>query len=85
MKIDSNKFGLATLLVFAVFWVICSAFVAAMPMPMMQMSGHMVHADFGQMAWQLNWGGFFYGLIAWSVIAGVAAWAIASVYNWLLD
>ena len=81
MKIDAFRFGLATTIVFALAWVICSLFVFSMPAGMMQMSGHMVHADFGHMSWTLNWFGFIHGLIAWSVIAGVIAWAIATLYN----
>lgn len=84
MKIDAIKFGIATAIVFAVFWVLCSLLVFSMPIGMMRMSGHMVHGDFGQMAWVLNWGGFIYGLIAWSLIAGIVAWAIAAVYNRLI-
>lgn len=84
MKIDATKFGLATAIVFAVFWAICSTLVVTMPVGMMQMSGHMVHADLGQMAWHLGWAGFITGLVAWSVIAGVTAWAIAALYNRLL-
>lgn len=81
MKINALKFGLATAIIFAAAWVICSLFVFSMPAGMMQMSGHMVHADLGQMSWRLNWIGFIYGLVAWSVIAGTIAWAIAALYN----
>lgn len=84
MEINATKFGLATTIVFAVFWAICSLFVMSMPLGMMRMSGHMVHSDFGHMAWTLNWGGFVYGLFAWSVLAGLIAWAIAAVYNRLI-
>lgn len=84
MKIDASKFGFATAIVFALAWVICSLFVFSMPGGMMQMSGHMVHADLGQMSWRLSWVGFVYGLVAWSIIAGVMAWAVAALYNRLV-
>ncbi len=84
MQIDALKFGLATAIVFALAWVICSLFVFLMPAGMMQMSGHMVHADLGHMSWTLNWFGFIFGLLAWSIIAGVMAWAVAALYNRLL-
>lgn len=84
MKIDAVKFGVATAIVIAVFFVICSLLVFSMPVGMMQMSGHMVHGNFGQMSWVLNWGGFIYGLIAWSILSGIVAGAIAAVYNRLL-
>lgn len=84
MKIDAIKLGLATTIVFAVLWIVCSLFVFSMPFGMMQMSGHMVHADLDEMSWVLTWGGFIYGLLAWSIIGGIVAWAIAAIYNRLL-
>lgn len=84
MKIDAIKLGLATAIVFAVFWAICSLFVISMPLGMMQMSGHMVHTDLGHMSWTLTWGGFVLGLLAWSIIAGITVWAVAALYNRLV-
>lgn len=81
MKIDALKFGLATAIIFAAAWVICTLFVISMPTAMMQMTGHMVHADFGQMSWNLGWVGFIYGLVAWSAVAGILAWCVAALYN----
>lgn len=84
MKIDSIKFGLAVAIVSAVSWVICGLLVFSMPSGMMRMSGHMMHSDMSRMSWVLTGGGFVIGLVAWSVIAGLFAWAIAAVYNRLL-
>lgn len=84
MKIDAFKFGLSTAIIFALAWVICSLFVFSMPLGMMQMTGHMVHADFGQMSWNLGWIGFTYGLFAWPIVAGVMACGIAAIYNRLV-
>jgi len=84
MKLDATKFGLATGIVFAAVWLICSALVVAMPGMMMQMSGHAMHADFSGAHWTMTWIGFFVGLVIWSVLGGVLAWAIAAVYNRLL-
>lgn len=84
MKIDALKFGFATAIVFALAWLVCSLFVFSMPFGMMRMSGHMMHANLGHMSWALNWAGFIYGLVAWSLIAGFIAWAVASLYNRLV-
>lgn len=84
MKIDASKFGLAAAIIFAAAWVICSMFVISVPTAMMQMSGHMVHADFGQMSWNLGWIAFAYGLVAWSLVAGIMGWGIAAIYNRLV-
>lgn len=84
MKLDPNKLGIATVIVFAGIWVICSALIMLIPNAMMQMSGHMLHADLGTLSWTINWAGFVIGLILWSVLSGLLVWAIAVVYNRLV-
>lgn len=84
MKIDAMKMGLASGIVFAIVWVLCSLFVFGMPMGMSRFGGHMMHTDLGSFPWMLTWSGFLYGLVAWSVLAAITAWAIAAVYNKLL-
>lgn len=84
MKLNSAKFGLATAIVFAVVWVVCSLFVYSMPGGMMQMSGYMVHGEFSRMTWRLHGTGFVFGLIAWPLLAGIIAWAIAATNNFLV-
>jgi len=81
MKLDATKLGFATGIVFAIIWVICSALVVLLPDMMMQMSGHALHADMGTAHWTMTWMGFVVGLVIWSVLGGVIAWAIAAVYN----
>lgn len=85
MKLDATKFGLAVAIVTAIGWTLCSALVAFVPGPMMSMSGHMMHADMGAYHWVLTWRGFVVGLVLWTVIDGVLGWAIAAVYNKLID
>lgn len=85
MKIDAVRLGVATGIVFGAAWALCSLLVFSMPFGMMRMSGMMVHADFGHMAWAMNWGGFVFGLVGWSILAGLLAWAIAALYNRLSD
>ena len=81
MKIVAVKLGAATAAVFAAIWVICSALVMLIPGPMMQMSGHMLHADLSGLGWSMHWSGFFVGLVLWSVIPGLLVWAVAGLYN----
>ncbi len=84
MKLDSIKIGYATSLAFALVWVICSILVSILPSFMMGMSGHMVHGDLSNMQWHLNMTGFIYGLLAWSITAGLIATLIAYIYNKLV-
>jgi hypothetical protein len=81
MKLDAFKLGLATAIVFAIVWLICSLLVVTVPGAMMGMSGHMLHADLGGLNWTMHWTGFFLGLVGWSILAGLIVWAVASVYN----
>lgn len=84
MKLDAGKLFLATVISLAIVWAVCSAFVAFLPGAMMGASGHMVHADFGHLAWTLTWPGFILGGILWSVLGGAITWLVATVYNRLL-
>ncbi len=84
MKIHATKIGLATAIVFAAFWVICSLLVMTIPRGMMRMSGDMMHSNLSNMTWSMDGGGLFVGLLAWTLISGVVAWAIAAVYNRLI-
>jgi uncharacterized membrane protein YbhN (UPF0104 family) len=84
MRIDAIKFGLATAITTAIVWVLCSILVLAMPSPMMNMSGHMVHANLNGMNWTLTFTGFVLGLISWSIWAGIFGWILAYFYNMLV-
>ena len=84
MKLDAMKLGMATGIVFAVIWALCSLLVALLPGTMMQMSGHMIHADLGGMNWTMTGAGFIVGLILWTVLPSVLVWAVAGVYNRLV-
>ena len=84
MKCDANKLFLAVAASFAVLWVVCSFFVVILPSPMMTMTGHMAHADFGMTTWTMSAIGFVIGLIAWSLLGGATAWLTAVIYNRLL-
>ena len=84
MKLDATKIGFTWAITFGVFWIICSVLVWLMPGMMMGMSGHMVHGNLSQMHWQLSLTGVLLGLIAWSLLAGIAGWLAAVVYNRLL-
>ena len=84
MKLDALKLGYATGIVFAVVWVICSIFVVVLPGAMMRMGGDMIHAELSGMQWSMHWTGFFVGLVLWTLLSALLAWAVASVYNRLV-
>ncbi|TKB50524.1 hypothetical protein FCL40_05075 [Ferrimonas sediminicola] len=84
MSLNATKFGLASAVAFAGFWIVCSLLVWVLPSMMMDMTGHMTHGDWSQMGWHLSVGGVLIGLIAWSVVAGLLGWLLATIYNRLL-
>lgn len=84
MKLDAEKFALATALAFALLWIVCASAVGLLPEMMMQVTGHMVHMDASAMQWHISVGGFFLGMLAWSFFGGITAWLIAFIYNLLL-
>ena len=84
MRINPTKFALAGVITAAVFWVLCSVLVFILPNMMMNMSGHMIHANLSHMNWTLSLTGFVIGLISWSIIAGLFGWILAYLYNLLV-
>ncbi len=65
----------------AVLWIICSLFVSSMPSMMMDMTGHMLHADLTSQMWTMTMIGFVFGLILWAVTCWITGWLLATFYN----
>jgi hypothetical protein len=83
MKINALNFGLASAATAAVLWIICSLFVWTMPGGMMNVTTNMMHTDIGRSGWTISATGVVWGLIAWSLSAGIFAWLLATIYNLL--
>ena len=83
MKINSLNLALASAITAAIVWTICSLLVWMMPGVMMNTTGNMVHIDMTKSGWMLSPLGFLWGLIVWSLFAGIFAWLLATVYNLL--
>ena len=81
MKLDANALALSFGGATAILWVLCSAFVAITPGPMMSMTGHMLHADSSGFAWSMTGAGFLVGLICWTSWAMVAGWLVGWLYT----
>ena len=83
MKINSLNLALASAVTAAIVWAICSLLVWTMPGAMMNVTGNMVHMEMGKSGWILSPLGFLWGLIIWSLFAGIFAWLLATVYKLL--
>jgi hypothetical protein len=85
MKVETQKFSIACAMTAAILWILCSFLVFFLPSILMSISGHMVHMNLASMGWHLTLAGFFYGLVAWVVVATITGWILVSIYNKLLD
>ncbi len=85
MKIETQKFSIACGITAAILWILCSFLVFFLPSILTSISGHMVHMNLASMGWQLTLAGFFYGLVAWVLVAAITGWILVSIYNKLLD
>ena len=83
MKINALNFGLASAITAAIVWIICSLIVWMMPGAMMTTTGNMVHMDMSKFGWILSPMGVIWGLVVWSLFAGIFAWLLATIYNLL--
>lgn len=83
MKINPLNLALASAITAAVGWIICSLLVWMMPGPMMMTTDNMMHMEMSRLGWRLSPMGFVWGLVVWSLFAGIFAWLLATVYNLL--
>ena len=83
MKINPLNFALASTITAAVVWTICSLLVWMMPGAMMNMTTNLFHMEMAKSGFTLSPLGVIWGLIGWSLFAGIFAWILATVYNLL--
>lgn len=84
MSINTQKFGLASAITFAVLWIVCSVIVMLLPHQSMSVTGAMMHSDLAQWQWDMHFSGLVIGFFAWSLIAGITGWLLATIYNRLM-
>jgi hypothetical protein len=83
MKINAVNFAIASALTTAIVWIICSLLVWTMPGGMMNATTNMVHMDMARTGWTISFTGVVWGLFVWSILAGIFAWLLATIYNLL--
>jgi len=79
--IKTKQFSAASAVTAAILWIGCSALVAALPETMWQMTAQMLHVEFAEVSWAMDWTGFFSGLLSWSALAGLTGAILALLYN----
>lgn len=83
MKINSLKFGMASAITATIVWIICSLLVWMVPGAMMNMTTNLFHMEMGKSGFMLTPIGVIWGLVGWSLFAGVFALILATIYNLL--
>ena len=79
--LNARAFGLAAATIAAALTTICALGLAIAPRATTTLASTLIHLDLDEMSRSLTWGGYFTGLIVWSIGAGVVFWAAASLYN----
>ena len=83
MKINALNFALASTITAAVVWIICSLLIWMMPGPMMNLTTNLFHMEMGKSGFVISPIGVIWGLVGWSLFAGIFAWILATIYNLL--
>ena len=81
MKLDTRAFAIAAAVIAAALDAICAFFVAVAPNIHTAFFGYLIHSDLSVVPRSLTWGGFFIGLVRWTVGAAIVAGAVAWLYN----
>ena len=79
--LDAGAFGFAAGSIAAALTTLCAIGLAVVPQFTTAVASTLIHLDLSGMARTLTWIGYFRGLIAWSLGAGVIFWAAAALYN----
>ena len=81
MKIHALNFAFGAAITAASVWLICSLFVWMAPGGMASLTTNMMHMDMTRTGWTISLVGVIWGLVGWSLFAGISAWILATIYN----
>jgi hypothetical protein len=79
--LNARAFGFAAGTIAAALTTICALALVIAPQATTSLASTLIHLDLSQMSRSLTWSGYFTGLIAWTIGAGLVFWAAAALYN----
>jgi hypothetical protein len=85
MKLDTGAVFWAVAIVSAASYIVCAALVAVAPGATTQFFGWVMHIDVSSLSRVITWGSFIGGMVCYSLVTGVLAWASATAYNRLVS
>jgi hypothetical protein len=84
MKLNARALFWAVAIVSAASYLVCAAFVAVAPSATTRFFGWVMHVDLSSLSRHITWGSFFGGMLCYSLVLAVIAWASAWAYNRLV-
>jgi hypothetical protein len=84
MKFRTGAIFWAVALVSAASYIVCAGLVALAPEATTQVFGWVMHIDLSSLARPITWLSFFGGMLCYSFLLGILAWASACAYNRLI-
>ena len=84
MKLNIRAFTGATAIVTAVLFTLCALLIALAPGAAYPAFSFLFHVDLTNLAYPMEWGGYFGGLVIWVLGMGLVAAAGAWLYNRLI-
>jgi 2TM family of unknown function (DUF5676) len=81
MRLHAGAIFRAVTLVSAASYAVCAAFVAVAPGATSQFFGWVMHIDLSSLARHVTWSSFFGGMVCYSLVMVILAWASAWAYN----
>lgn len=79
--LNARAFGFAAATIAALLTTICALGLAIAPQATTSLASTLIHLDLTEMSRSLTWSGYFTGLVAWTIGAGLVFWAAAALYN----
>lgn len=81
MKLDVRAIAISEGLVMAAVFVICAFVIAVAPEQTAAATQYLFHIDLSSLVRPISWGGFFAGLVVFSVFMAAVAGLWGSIYN----
>jgi hypothetical protein len=81
MKLNAGAIFWAVGFVSSASYVVCAASVVVAPGATTEFVGWVMHIDLSSLSRNIKWSSFFGGVVCFSLVMAVVAWASARAYN----
>ena len=81
MRLNEMRLGFAAAIVAALSYTLCALLVALAPAPTMSTFSFVLHLGIDDIARGIGWASYAIGVVVFSIVIGVHAWAMGWMYN----